>query len=502
MGRLFPAIIVTFLLQGPAIAQDNAVVSVPSATVDAYANKDGSVTLSYSLEISNAKNAGPLTSFTVSIPSSTFQLDQIQAYRCDKTTGTQLEAGANIQAEAEEGRKVLLPVRRHPDPQLDTEIVVDLAQDAVQAGEAATLCVNAVLRDYIARDFVCADSAYVTIRPTLYYGGGKQDSEIFVNIHLPEGISADSVLAQQEWPQDQIKIWLPVNDEGGHSVVRWHEKARLTEIYWISAIFPAAGFHTKKAFDGFQTDTRLVPREILNVDASIQPDSQLRVDYELDVQNQHSCKPVDSVQVVLTGKPESMSAAYEDRPIPIAISGDIHDKMEPYIGTIWYQAADVDLKSAQIPPQKSGTIRIHTVQSPRIDLLDTQNGTVSVSLCPVASASGSWAPGSSWTTRIHFPRGISESQIFPITGGARKETVNDQVVVSWEQTREPAPVSVEFPIGNLRDVGWDIEEPGDWLYVVRNLEKFPQTRKTAIIFLSPVAIILAFAIFKRALRNR
>lgn len=385
MKRWIATAFLFFLVHSIAEAQ----LYVSTAILDAYPNRDGSVSLAYRLELPNTGESSVEESFTLSLPSSKFRIEDIRAYRCDAFSQDQMEQSpTNNPVEKEFPKTELLPIRRHPDPQLDTEIVIGFGEHALRPNEMADLCIDAVIPDYIARDFICEDSAYVSIRPTLFYGKSNQDTDIFMNIHIPEGIPANRVLGQQEWPKEQVQTWLPVSEENGHAVVRWHSKARLSEIYWIAAIFPAGDFKTKPQFDGLQTETRVVPKETLSMDVTIHNDSTIRVTYDLEIENSGGCKPVDTVQLLLSGSPDSISATAGDDTVHLTQYPDIYPNLREHLGTTWYGAMNANLGRAKIAPGKNGTLRVRSVQSGRIELADARAGRASLTLVPIASASG------------------------------------------------------------------------------------------------------------------
>lgn len=488
------------VLLAPGIARANATVS--STAVDAVVNQDGSVSLFYQLELSNASGSAPVTSIPISLPSSQFQMEQVRATRCDAKVAQPAEQGGVVQVEQEGREEILLQAHRDPDPQATSDIVVDLGDHAILPGEAASLCVSAVVQDYVSHDPQCLDSAYVSARPTLYYGNAGQPAEIFVAIHLPPGVSPKEVLAQQEWPQDQIQASLPVQEENGQAVVRWHTKAVLSEVYWIAAIFPSGGIKLKKAFDGLQTDYRLVPLEVLSLDAYVQNDATVRLVYELEIDNSGSCKPVDIVQFVLPGRPEFMTGSLNGKPVPVHPTPTILDGLMPYVGHNWYEPVDAVLGTSKILPQQSGIVRLETRMAKEIELLDPDEGLVSLTINPTASASGTWKQGSHWTTRIHLPPGISESEVQPVTTRfMSKETVAGQVVLTWEQTTTPSPVDVSFPIGRMPDVQWNMGDPHQWLFVLKHHHQFPETTRIALIFLTPILLIVAMAVLVRVRRR-
>lgn len=498
MARWIATASLFLLIQSVAEAQ----LWVSTAILDAYPNRDGSVSLAYRLELPNTGQSSVENTFTLSLPTSKFQIENIHAYRCDVFPADQLEQSpSGLPVEKEYAKSELLQIRRHPDPDLNTEIVIDFGEHPLRPNETAELCVDAVVPDFIARDFICSDSAYVPIRPTLYYGTVNDDTDIFVNIHLPEGVPASRVLAQQEWPQPQIQNWLPVREENGHAVARWHKKATLSEIYWITAIFPAGDIKTKKPFDGLQTDIRLVPKETLNMDVTIEDDSSMRVNYDLDLENTGSCKPVDKVQLFLSGESRSISGNAGGDIVNLSRYPDVYPSLRPYLETTWFEAINAKLlPTSQIPPGKSGSLHIRSVQSGRIELTDPRTGTVSLALLPIASASGYWQPGSRWITRIHFPKDIS-ANLEPITPGSTKEIKNGMVVLTWDQTENPGPMTVHFPIGHLQNVNWNIEDKDHWLFVVKHAQHFPRSVRTAMILLTPIAVVMLISILRRRFRT-
>ena len=482
----------------------NGEPAVNSASVEAFVNMDGSVSLSYDMEVSNPAGSPPLDRIPVSFPSSEFKIDQVRAYRCDPKAGGQVEEGGAVQVEQEGREEIALPVLRHPDPQETTDVMVDLRAHPVLAGESGSVCVNTVLQDFVARDFHCSDSAYVPIRPTLFYTKAKNPSQIFLAIHLPEGIPAKAVLAQQEWPQNQIKVALPVQEENGHAVVRWNTRGYLGEVYWIAAIFPAGRIKTRKAYDGLQTEDRIVPLEILDLDAYIQEDGKVKLDYMLQIDNSGSCKPVDAVQFVLPGRPESVSATLNDKAVNVGPYPSINNNLLPYIGQNWYQAYNASLGTSRILPQQSATIHLKTTLIDELELFDAAQGTVSLIINPTASSSGTWRPGSHWTTRIHLPAGVSESDVYSISSKfTNKETTDGRVVVTWEQSESPMPVDVSFPLGSLQNVQWSITDPSQWLFVLKRHQQFPRTIRIILTVLIPIFLLIVTRILvgvRRVLR--
>lgn len=485
------------------VAVSESAVVVRSAQLDATVNRDGSVHLSYEIHVEIPEGTGPLTEFPLSLPSSAFQLDQVRAYRCDSEVSANPEQDTRLQAERERSTGVPLAVKRHPDPEMTTEILLDLQEHPVPPGGVAELCVDAVIPNFVFLDMICRNSAYVSVRPTLLYSGGHEPSDLFVNIHLPEGIDPETVMGQQEWPREQIIYSLPVETATGHAVVRWTAHKPLSEIYWIAAIFPATNIKTQKARDGLQTEIRLTPREDLDLEATVQDDGKVRLVYQLAIENRNSCKPVDSVQFVLPGRPESISASVNDRVIYPKPYPNIYDSLIPYIGHDWYRAYNVTLGAQQIAPGRSGTIQLRTTLVREIHLQDPKQETVSMVLNPTASASGSWTAGSRWTTRIRLPHGIPESEVQPLTTKfTRIETVDGQVVVSWEQKKEPAPVDVSFPMGNIRNIQWEPADPAQWLTVARHFNNFSGFFEDFGPVLAPIGVVMLLVAFRVMTRKR
>ncbi|PWT92188.1 MAG: hypothetical protein C5B54_03960 [Acidobacteria bacterium] len=489
----------------PCLAFANS-ASVPSAALDAFVNQDGSVSLSYDIEISNPEGSDPLTSFTVSLPSSDFAVDQIHAFRCDPKTGMQTEQDGKMQAEQEGREQFPVAVSKHPDPQMDTEIVLDLKEQPIEPGTSGSICVNAPIRNNVSQDLHCPNYAYVTIRPTLYYGKKNELSDLTLNIHLPDGISASHVLAQQEWPREQMQYSVPVSAEDGHAVVHWNEKKPLNEIYWVAAIFPAGKTKLKKAYDGLQTEARIVPKETLELDAYVQEDGNERLIYALDIDNAGSCKSVDTIQFVLPGKPQSLSGSVNGKMVNVSPSNTVNDNLRLYMGNSWYRPYNANLGANKIAPGDKGTIRIETVVRNEVKLFDTKQSRLSVELNTIASASGYWRTDSSWTTRIHMPAGVSISDVDPSEMKvAEKETEEGHTVIQWKQTKSPAPVSVSFPMGNFKNIDWAGNDIDQWKFALLHYQRFPQLGSIVgrgAIFLSPILLMIFIGIVRRILFRR
>lgn len=89
----------------------------------------------------------------------------------------------------------------------------------------------------------------------------------------------------------------------------------------------------------------------------------------------------------------------------------------------------------------------------------------------------------------------------PVTPGATKETNAGSVIVTWDQTDNPAPMTVLFPAAGLQNVSWDLEQADHWLFVLKHAQQFPKSIRTILIFLSPVAVFVLIGILRRALKR-
>jgi hypothetical protein len=474
-----------------------AAVNVSAAVLDAYVQHDGSVRFSYRLNI--LADGGPVDSLVISLPTPSFRLDQIRAYRCDEA-GLPAERGGRLPLEKEGLAEKPLPVQRHPDPDHDTEFVVDLRAAEIPAGREGAVCADLSLPDYLRADHHCSDSAYVSVRPTLNFNGNKK-AEIFVNIHLPADVSEDRVLAQQEFPQEQIKPFLPVEKDLDHPVVRWHCHGPLGDVYWIAAIFPGKGFRLGTARDALQTDIRLIPRETLELNAYIRENGQVDLQYSLQLDNTGGCHPVDTVQFVLPGRPSSIRAEIDENAVEIRAWSDFSDRLRPFIGNQWYQAYNAILASKRIFPGQTATLRVDATVVDELFLSDPANGSVSFVLNATASAAGVWQEGSSWTTRIHMPAGVAENDVLPIDAPfASRQLVDRQVVVAWVQHDNPSPVGITFPLGRFRNVRSDYTDPAQWRFILTHHDQFPDAKKIVLTSLLLLSVI-AFSVYRRILRK-
>lgn len=192
MSNRILKILAALLFPLQAFAQQGT--SVTSAALDAFVNRDGSVSLSYDVGLTNAGDSAPLTSFTISLPSSDFNVEQIRAWRCDGDSARSVERNPYEPAERESTIESTLPVRRHPDPDMNTEITLDLSQDPLGPGESGSLCVVVLIPNYVSKDLICSNSAYVSVRPTLYYGGNGGLSDVYVNLKTSSGIRTTRII--------------------------------------------------------------------------------------------------------------------------------------------------------------------------------------------------------------------------------------------------------------------------------------------------------------------
>ena len=471
-------------------------ITLKSEQLDAFVQRDGSVRLDYTFELFNESDV-PYGSFLVSLPTTTLDVQAVRAHRCDAASGTQVELGVQLEQEGNVGSAV--PVTADSSDGL-FDLTVNLRDEPLMPGQSARICVIVPLPGYVREDWECSKTAYVSVRPSIFFS--DQAGDLFVAIHMPQGVDPRLVLGQQEWPQEEIQFFLPVHEENGHPVVRWVGNTKnIHGLYWIAALFPADGMPLEAKFDGLQTDVRVVPKEIVNADVFIQEDGLVRVVYEMEIDNSGSCRAVDSVQFVLTGKPRSVSAEQDGKSIPIEPSPDIIDRMEAHLGNKWYQAYDASLKTP-IASGKTGIIRVEALLEDEIELVDAQGGAM-VAFGVMATAKGYWQPGSRWTTRIHLPAGTTaletkpESPEFPLN-----ENVEGHTSFLWEHTKAPEEVQVIFPLGKIQGAQWSIKEPKHWSFVLKNMRQYPKVRTTLAVAGFFLCVIVATKLANYFRRNR
>ncbi len=209
---LMPVLIVVTLLRGgaPAAAQSSYDFSVPELRMQVYVRPDASVRIVYDITFENHSSFQPIDIVDIGTPHGGYDLGNFRA---------------SIDGQALS--------RIYVSEYIDTGVEIHLGDYEIEPGERGTLHVEFPMPDMVYQDTTDRDMASLQITPTWFDPSlVRGTTDLWVVVHLPEGIEPEEVLYQDE-PFDQKAIF------EGQTIVGWRwEQTRATEAHLVGVSFP------------------------------------------------------------------------------------------------------------------------------------------------------------------------------------------------------------------------------------------------------------------------
>ncbi len=242
MKQLFKALFIAFsaiaVLVSPAAAQ-TYYFNVVDETVDAYYNSDGTLTLEYAYTFANDTSASPIEYVDLGLPNGNFDLSNVSA--------------------SVDGKRITDIA--HADPQYlegsSNGVTLGLGANAIQPGRVGTVMVKiegitGVFYKYNKGDV----QGYASVRLMPNYFGSAYaygQTNMKVSIHLPQGVTPDEPLWEQQTSWGGSVDPETYLDSEGRVTYTWaNPKASASAKYEFSAAFPATYIPTSALQTGIQ----------------------------------------------------------------------------------------------------------------------------------------------------------------------------------------------------------------------------------------------------------